>query len=43
MDLDEKTGKMRVKAFITTDEKTVPVGDKSEEKASTPKATRRTH
>jgi hypothetical protein len=42
MDSEEKTGKMRVKAFITPDGKTIGVGDKSDEKKPQPKATRRT-
>ena len=43
MDIDAKTGRMSVKAYVTPDGKTVPVRDKSEEKASTPKRTQRTH
>jgi hypothetical protein len=40
MEIDEKTGRMRVKACMTPDGKTLPMGDKTEEKTST---TRRIH
>jgi len=34
MEIDEKTGRMRVKACMTPDGKTIPMGDKAEEKHS---------
>ena len=43
MDLDIQTGRMNLKGYVTPDGKTVPVGDKPDEKASAPKRTRRTH
>jgi hypothetical protein len=42
MEIDEKTGRMRVKACMTPDGKTLPMGDKTEEKKSTTRKAQRT-
>jgi len=41
MEVDEKTGRMRVKSCMTPDGKTIPMGDKVEEQ-SKPKRAHRT-
>jgi len=42
MEIDEKTGRMRVKACMTPDGKTISMGDKTEEKRSDSKRAHRT-